>query len=44
MPICNLFKRMELHPLEWDGLRVLYNPKKDKEQRIEIPVGNITDI
>ena len=37
-------KRIELHPLEWDGLIVLYNPKKDKEQRIEIPVGNVTDI
>jgi hypothetical protein len=37
-------KKIELHPLEWDGLIVLYNPKKDKEQRLEIPVGNITDI
>lgn len=37
-------KKIELHPLEWDGLVVLYNPKKDKELRIEIPVGNITDI
>jgi hypothetical protein len=37
-------KKIELHPLEWDGLIVLYNPKKDKEQRIEIPLGNIIDI
>jgi hypothetical protein len=37
-------KRIELHPLEWDGLIVLCNPKKDKEQRIEIPIGNIADI
>jgi hypothetical protein len=37
-------KKIELHPLERDGLIVLYNPKKDKEQRIEIPLGNIIDI
>jgi uncharacterized membrane protein YcaP (DUF421 family) len=35
-------RQIELHPLEWDGLIVLSNPKKDKE-RIEIPVGNIID-
>ena len=36
-------KKIELHPIEWDGLIVLSNPKKDKE-RIDISVGNIIDI
>jgi len=36
-------RHIELHPLEWDGLIVLSNPKEAQEQ-IEIPVGNIIDI
>jgi double zinc ribbon protein len=35
-------RQIELHPIEWDGLIVLSNPKNKKE-RIEIPSGNIVD-
>jgi hypothetical protein len=35
-------KQIEFHHLEWDGLIVLSNPKKDKE-RIEISVTNIVN-